>query len=51
VLASLSLMLQEAEVGASEMIATEIIALSEQLAGFILEHVISEDGEYHIMKP
>ncbi|CAN6372083.1 unnamed protein product [Urochloa humidicola] len=40
---------QEKEVDASEMIATELIALSEQLAGFLLEHIEHEDGEYNIM--
>ncbi|CAN6371688.1 unnamed protein product [Urochloa humidicola] len=41
---------QEQEVGTTEMIATEIIALSEQLAGFILEEIVHEDGEFNILK-
>ncbi|CAN6288463.1 unnamed protein product [Urochloa humidicola] len=41
---------QEHEVGTSEMVAIEIIALLEQFAGFILDQIMHEDREYNILK-
>jgi hypothetical protein len=42
--------MQEKELGAEEMLAGEILALQEQLAGFIMDEIVSEQGEFNIMK-